>query len=145
MTINSNAVVDGEKIIAIVGKARYYNNIAGSYDIVLSKGSYNITLYGGTGRELLSGNASKVDGNNINMYVSVDNQQSQQYSTFLDTLLNINLGNKGVTNKSLGTFEYPKENAPSNCVSTGNDIHQEIWEYECFEWGEDGKIIIEPK
>ena len=128
---------------------RYYKNIAGSYNVLLSQGEYIITLYSGTGSKGSNNTSSSISGKNININLTgSDQSNSQVYKILENTILNISLGGKGVTDNSLGIFEYEKENAPKNCThisGISGDMHDEIWQYECFEWGEDGKVIIEAR
>ena len=115
---------------------------------MLSKGNYSITLYAGTGSRSISGTTSSITGKNINISVSANSFQTREYSTSSDVLLKINIGKKGYTDNSLGIFEYDRYsyNVPENCEEPINpDMHEEKWQYECFEWGIDGKISIVSK
>lgn len=127
---------------------RYYKNIAGSYNVLLSQGEYIITLYSGTGSKVSNNTSSSISGKNININLTgSDQSNSQVYKILENTILNISLGRKGVTDNSLGIFEYDTkyQHAPKNCSHISGDMHDEIWKYECFEWGEDGKVIIEAR
>lgn len=146
LEINSNAIIEKEKILSMNINIRYYKDVAGSYNVLLSQGEYIITLYSGTGSKVSNNTSSSISGKNININLTgSDQSNSQVYKILENTILNISLGEKGVTDNSLGIFEYEKENTPENCSYISGDMHDEIWKYECFEWGEDGKVIIEAR
>lgn len=150
LTINSDAHIEGSKTVNINQvKASFYRNTAGAFTTPKISGSVNITLKGGVnpsdgtpnGSFNTQATQSTVTGTNIDMTVDTGKTKTQIYNSNGGTLT-VNLGKKGIYSV---IKEYPKYKVPEECIRYSGDMHDEIWEYECPVYGNDGSISITPQ